>query len=252
VKPGLVLGIAVSLLVHATALLIPFSQPKRGPAVEEPPPVIELFLAHESPVSIQPGAASPLPALAAEESTSPSSPQPPKLEPRPAPPTVSKAARPADASPLIAATIFAVARRPGGGGMSTGGTGTFAAQTGGGLSSSTGAGGGAGYGSASDSGTGDGPLLDSGPSYGGKIEIHYPPLAARRGYEGTTVLLVQVLADGRAGKIDVLETSGYEILDSAAVDSVRRARFNPATRDGKPIVCRVRLPITFKLQEKNG
>jgi periplasmic protein TonB len=37
------------------------------------------------------------------------------------------------------------------------------------------------------------------------------------------------------------------VLDQAALDAVRRWRFSPATRGGKPVEWTARLPIRFRL-----
>ncbi|WP_312935057.1 energy transducer TonB, partial [Pseudomonas sp.] len=56
----------------------------------------------------------------------------------------------------------------------------------------------------------------------------YPSLAMRRGWEGTVLLRVQVLASGAPGQIQVQNSSGRAQLDEAAVAAVKRWRFVPA------------------------
>jgi protein TonB len=80
------------------------------------------------------------------------------------------------------------------------------------------------------------------------LRPHYPPHARRLGQEGTVVLEVEVLADGRAGAVRVIESPGHPLLVEAAEDAVRRARFTPATRDGRPVRSLVRIPFTFRLE----
>lgn len=75
------------------------------------------------------------------------------------------------------------------------------------------------------------------------------PLAARRmGLQGRVVLSVEVLADGTAGQINVLQSSGHEVLDRAALESVRSWRFSPASRAGQPFTKTFTVPIQFLLQ----
>ena len=76
------------------------------------------------------------------------------------------------------------------------------------------------------------------------------PLAAREaGWEGTTVLQIVVLLDGTVGSLTLQKTSGYAVLDEAALTTVKTWRFIPA-RDGNfPIKSVVRLPIRFDLKE---
>jgi len=72
-------------------------------------------------------------------------------------------------------------------------------------------------------------------------------LAIRRGYQGTTLLRVRILEDGRVEVVEIKESSGYRILDEAAMKAVRPWRFTPALMAGKPVASWVLLPIAFKL-----
>jgi protein TonB len=50
------------------------------------------------------------------------------------------------------------------------------------------------------------------------------------------------------GNLAIDRSSGYEILDRAAVDSVRGWAFLPAQKDGKPVASWVLLPVRFVLK----
>lgn len=78
----------------------------------------------------------------------------------------------------------------------------------------------------------------------------YPALAVRMRLEGKVILLAEVLADGRAGRVSVETSSGHELLDSAALHTVKQWRFNPARRDGVITTQVVRIPITFNLKSR--
>jgi protein TonB len=110
------------------------------------------------------------------------------------------------------------------------------------LSGRIGRGGTGGSTSGSNAGVGSRP-----PGYGDRAEPEYPALAVRRGYEGTTLLRVRVLEDGRVAVVEVKESSGYRILDEAALRAVRPWRFTPALMAGKPVASWVLVPIAFKL-----
>ncbi len=77
---------------------------------------------------------------------------------------------------------------------------------------------------------------------------HYPRLARRRGMEGRVLLAVAVDAHGRVTEVTVLESSGYRLLDRAALEAVRRWTFVPARRDGVAVPGRLTLPIRFRLR----
>ncbi|RMD63666.1 MAG: energy transducer TonB [Alphaproteobacteria bacterium] len=75
----------------------------------------------------------------------------------------------------------------------------------------------------------------------------YPYLARRRGQEGRVVLRVVVGADGRVHAIRVHRSSGYRLLDEAALDAVKRWHFTPARRGGVPVTGTLDVPISFRL-----
>lgn len=75
----------------------------------------------------------------------------------------------------------------------------------------------------------------------------YPAIARRMGWEGTVVLEVEVLADGRVGGVAVACSSGHEVLDRAAAEAVRCWLFEPAERLGVPVQSAARLPVRFQL-----
>jgi protein TonB len=75
----------------------------------------------------------------------------------------------------------------------------------------------------------------------------YPPRSRRLGEEGLVLLEVEVLPDGRAGTVRVLQAPDYPRLVDAAVETVRIAVFRPATADGRPVRAFVEVPIRFRL-----
>ncbi len=77
----------------------------------------------------------------------------------------------------------------------------------------------------------------------------YPTAARRRGLEGRVVLRVFVAADGRARSVSVRAGSPHPILDEAAVETLRRWRFEPARQAGVPVAAWIDVPITFRLSD---
>ncbi|MDR6990749.1 energy transducer TonB [Luteimonas sp. 3794] len=73
----------------------------------------------------------------------------------------------------------------------------------------------------------------------------YPRASMRRGERGEVLLLVKVGADGRVDGVDVVSSSQHRRLDRAAVAAVRRWRFEPALRDGRPVAGELRIPFSF-------
>lgn len=75
----------------------------------------------------------------------------------------------------------------------------------------------------------------------------YPSAAQLRKLQGRVVLKVHVLASGQPDTVDIAQSSGYDILDQAAIKAVTAWVFDPAKRGTKPIDGWVNVPINFKL-----
>lgn len=86
------------------------------------------------------------------------------------------------------------------------------------------------------------------PRYVENPKPSYPQEARRRGVEGEVRLRVEVLSDGRVGQAEVRDSSGHEILDRAALTTVKQWRFIPAKKGGDPIPVWVNIPIKFQLR----
>jgi periplasmic protein TonB len=76
----------------------------------------------------------------------------------------------------------------------------------------------------------------------------YPPIAQRRGWEGTVSLGVTIRSDGTLDDVRVLRSSGYDMLDRSAVTTMKRierlAEAGPLL-NGRPI--ELSLPIVYRL-----
>ncbi|MDR1075739.1 MAG: energy transducer TonB [Xanthomonadaceae bacterium] len=80
----------------------------------------------------------------------------------------------------------------------------------------------------------------------------YPARALRRGEGGTVRVQVEVDIDGKPRRVNVIERSGSRQLDRAAVEAVRRWRFQPARHDGQPVPGTAVIPIDFNPQTGAG
>jgi protein TonB len=95
----------------------------------------------------------------------------------------------------------------------------------------------------------DGPITRTAhPTGGYQVRPSYPSSAKRLGIQGTTLLRVHVLEDGRVGAIDVEQSAGHPDLDQAATEAVRRWRFEPARRGEQAVAMWVRLPVEFRIK----
>jgi len=98
------------------------------------------------------------------------------------------------------------------------------------------------------SGSGEGIVTYAMPRYKENPPPDYPRVARTRGYEGRTLLRVEVFETGKAGRIEITTSSGFEILDTAALNSVKKWTFVPGTKNGKKIRQWVMVPVRFDLR----
>lgn len=76
----------------------------------------------------------------------------------------------------------------------------------------------------------------------------YPEFAADQGSEGTVILRVKVLPNGKPAEVKVKKSSGFSLLDDAAVAAAKRWAFTPAKRGNTPVEGWAIFPVEFKLQ----
>lgn len=79
----------------------------------------------------------------------------------------------------------------------------------------------------------------------------YPRVARVRAWEGAVTLAIEIRQDGTAGDIRIESSSGYQVLDQAAVDAARAWRFNPARHNGQAVSATLKIKVEFKLTEEN-
>jgi protein TonB len=69
------------------------------------------------------------------------------------------------------------------------------------------------------------------------------------GIEGRRVH-VEILQSGGAGRIEIRQSSGHDMLDQAAIKAVTGWRFEPARISGTAITAWADVPIRFKLDDR--
>ena len=131
-------------------------------------------------------------------------------------------------------------------------------------SNGIGSGGGIGSGSGGGVGSGTGPGV--GPGRGGGIgggvfrvgngvsppraldtpDPEYSEEARKAKYQGTCVLWLIVGPDGNPRDIKVARALGMG-LDQKAIEAVRRWKFEPAMKDGRPVAVQINVEVNFRL-----
>lgn len=91
-------------------------------------------------------------------------------------------------------------------------------------------------------------LIEARPLYRINPPPKYPAMARRRGYTGQVVLDVLVGQNGNVIDLRLFDSSGYAMLDDAAVASVKNWVFEPGMRGEEKVEMWVRIPIRFELK----
>lgn len=86
------------------------------------------------------------------------------------------------------------------------------------------------------------------PAKGRNRKPVYPELARRRGQQGVVELLAHVDEQGRITDLRVQRSSGFPLLDEAALKGVRAWTFIPATRNGTAVKGTALVPVAFELR----
>jgi TonB family protein len=76
----------------------------------------------------------------------------------------------------------------------------------------------------------------------------YPRLAKLSGMEGVVSIQAYVGIEGNVIKAQVGISSGFELLDEAAVEAAYKNKFKPAVWNGQPVAVWVTYQVRFKLE----
>lgn len=88
-----------------------------------------------------------------------------------------------------------------------------------------------------------------GPRAVKRVQPQFAPAAMRGKSEGMAILEIVIEKDGTVGPVRVLESLDPD-FDKEAVVCAKQWRFNPATRDGEPVVVLATLQLSFQIRLK--
>jgi len=77
-----------------------------------------------------------------------------------------------------------------------------------------------------------------------RVKPEYPVRARREGWQGTVVVQVVLSSNGTIRSLNVLKSSGYDILDRAAVEAIRGLQFSSNVPEG----CEGKITMRFVLE----
>jgi protein TonB len=78
----------------------------------------------------------------------------------------------------------------------------------------------------------------------------YPREARNAGQEGTVIVRVAIDPDGRPARVEIARSSGFPLLDEAALEAARRSRYYPAMQQGRPVPTETEIPYRFLIENK--
>lgn len=77
--------------------------------------------------------------------------------------------------------------------------------------------------------------------------LEYPESAKAKKQEGKVMIRSLVCESGFVGKAEILRSSGFPLLDSAAIQQARECEYEPAIKDREPVKVWVSYAVDFKL-----
>lgn len=93
--------------------------------------------------------------------------------------------------------------------------------------------------------------VDVMPRLRSAIKPKYPKLSRERGEEGKIKLRLGINADGMAESVEIITSTGFRLLDDAAIRAVKAARFIPARLEGEAVFSTAEINLEFKLKSSN-
>jgi len=91
--------------------------------------------------------------------------------------------------------------------------------------------------------------VQANPNYFQNPPPEYPELAKQMRQEGLVMLTVDVDREGTPVQVEIKESSGFRLLDQAALKAVRHWKFQPGRIGVFPVESEVRVPVRFRLEQ---
>ena len=85
------------------------------------------------------------------------------------------------------------------------------------------------------------------PKVSKKVSPAYTDAALEKDVEGRVILEIVIGTDGKVSSVKVASGLGHG-LDEACIEAVKQSRYEPATVNGKPVICKLKIPFKFELE----
>ncbi len=80
-----------------------------------------------------------------------------------------------------------------------------------------------------------------------KQYFYYPKIASRHGWQGHVLLGFNVSATGKIYNITIAKSSGYDVLDNAALDSLNQVKYIHHKTQHQAMDIDVKLPVIYRI-----
>jgi len=88
--------------------------------------------------------------------------------------------------------------------------------------------------------------VDSPPKIVRQIPVKYPTQAKREGITGRVIVRCLVGTDGKAKKLEVVESEPAGIFDESALSNLKYCQFRPGIKGGELVATWVKVPFKFE------
>ncbi len=87
------------------------------------------------------------------------------------------------------------------------------------------------------------------PGYLKNAPPNYPSEAVEKGQEGLVLMAVEIDRTGHPQKVELKQSSGFYLLDRAALKAVKKWKFSPARMGALAVDTQTTVPVRFRLED---
>lgn len=87
------------------------------------------------------------------------------------------------------------------------------------------------------------------PKYARRVQPVYPQEAQRRHQQGQVTVMIYINEIGALDKVEIVKSSGYPLLDAAAIKAIKESQFDAEFVNSIPMGSRAEQTFTFELPQ---
>jgi protein TonB len=88
--------------------------------------------------------------------------------------------------------------------------------------------------------------VDSPPKLVRQMPVKYPSQAKKDGITGKVIVRCLIGVDGKAGKLEVVESEPAGVFDDSALSTLKHWQFRPGIKSGELVATWVKVPFKFE------